>query len=194
MEASATRICAAAASSKSTADDGPVEHRNDRRCAELDRLEGAMPRARMEHAFGDAALLELREIESPPELIAVADEHDGFDLLRRSAEPTFEQEYGLVVQRVALRRPGECTIATASCSSTWMLARSSALAVPIAHSLPKSALLAKFRSVATLSLCFMNDAARSRTFRVIKATGGKVVEIARLPLNTADISSALPPV
>jgi len=66
--------------------------------------------------------------------------------------------------------------------------------VPIAHSLPESALLAKFRSVATLSLCFINDAARSRTFRVIKATGGKVVEIARLPLNTADISSALPPV
>ena len=61
----------------------------------------------MEHAFGDAALLELREIESRTKMIAVADEHDGFDLLRRSAEPTFEQEYGLVVQRVALRRPGE---------------------------------------------------------------------------------------
>jgi ABC-type branched-subunit amino acid transport system substrate-binding protein len=63
--------------------------------------------------------------------------------------------------------------------------------VPIAHSLPESALLAEFRSVATLSSCFINDAAWSRTFRVIKATGGKVVEIVRLPLNTADFSSAL---
>ena len=127
-------------------------------------------------------------------MIAVADEHDGFDLLRRSAEPTFEQEYGLVVQRVALRRPGEMhdrdrVLQFHMDAGEIIRARGAHRAFP-----PRIRLIGEFRSVATLSLCFMNDAARSRTFRVIKATGGKVVEIARLPLNTADISSALPPV
>src|SRR5580704_14222575 len=51
------------------ADNCAMQHRDDRQRTELDRLEGFVPRARMQHAFCDAALLQFREIEACAEMV-----------------------------------------------------------------------------------------------------------------------------
>src|ERR1700729_1814256 len=89
------------------ADNCALQHRHDRQRAELDRLEGLVPRARMQHAFRDAALLQFGEIKARAEMVPIADKHNGLDLFRRSTEPALERKDGFVVQRIALGRPRE---------------------------------------------------------------------------------------
>jgi hypothetical protein len=61
----------------------------------------------MQHAFGDAALLEFGEIKACAEMVSVADKHNGLDLFQRPTEPTLEREDGFVIERIALARPRE---------------------------------------------------------------------------------------
>src|ERR1700728_2422782 len=89
------------------ADNCAMQHRDDRQRAELDWLKGFVPRARMQHAFCDAALLQFREIEACAEMVPIADKHDGLDLFRRPTEPALERKDGFVVQRIALGRSRE---------------------------------------------------------------------------------------
>jgi hypothetical protein len=84
-----------------------MQHRDDRQRAELDRLEGFVPRTRMQHAFCDASLLQFGEIEACAEMVSIAGKHNGLDLFRRPTEPPLERKDGFVVQRIALGRPRE---------------------------------------------------------------------------------------
>ena len=77
------------------ADDRAMQHGNHRHLAELDLLEGAVPVARMLDAFGDVALGQLVEIESGGEMIALAVQHHGLDVLRQCLEERLEAVHRL---------------------------------------------------------------------------------------------------
>ena len=53
---------------------------------------------------GDVALGELAEIEAGAEMLAVAGEHDGLDVVRQRREERLDAEHGRVVEGVALFR------------------------------------------------------------------------------------------
>src|SRR6185437_826923 len=58
----------------------------------------------MRDALGDVALLQLGEIETGREIIALAGEQHGADAVRDRGKESVEPDDGVVVQRVALLR------------------------------------------------------------------------------------------
>ena len=84
------------------ADHRAVQHRDDRHAAELDALEGAMPGPRMLDAGEGVALGQFGQIEPGAEMLALAGEHDGADVLRQRAEESLDAAHGRIVERVAL--------------------------------------------------------------------------------------------
>ena len=61
----------------------------------------------MQHALGDAALLQFGEVESGAEMIAIAGQHDGSYLFRGMTEPALQRKHSLIVERVAFDGPRE---------------------------------------------------------------------------------------
>ena len=92
------------------ADDGAVQHRDHRDAAELDLLERRMPSARMHQAVGDAALGELRQIETCAEVLAFAAEHDHVHRVRQVDEGGVQLGDQRIVERVALGRAIEADV------------------------------------------------------------------------------------
>ena len=90
------------------ADHRAMQRDDHRRASELDRLEGAMPHARMERGVeGIARLDDLGKVEAGGKMRALAGEHDGADVRVHASEEGFEPEHGHIVERVALLRAGE---------------------------------------------------------------------------------------
>ena len=87
------------------ADHRAMQHRDHRHLAELDLVEHAMPHPRMLDAFGDVALGQFAEVEAGGEMLALAVEHDGLDVVRQRREEGLDAENDGVVERVALLRP-----------------------------------------------------------------------------------------
>ena len=71
---------------EAAADNGTVQHRDHRHAAVLDALERGVPGPGMQHRLGDAALLQLREVEPRAEVLAVAAEDDGAGVARQLVE------------------------------------------------------------------------------------------------------------
>src|SRR5260221_543146 len=78
------------------------EQGHHRRRAELDALEGAMPGARMRDPGRDVALAQLGEIEPGAEMLALAVDDNGFDVVRCGGEEMLDPLNSHVVERVAL--------------------------------------------------------------------------------------------
>ena len=92
---------------EAAADDRAVQHRDHRHLAELDLLERGVPRARMDDAFGDAALGDLGEVEAGAEVIALAAHDDRARRLRQVDEGGVQLRDQRVADGVALGRPVE---------------------------------------------------------------------------------------
>ncbi len=85
-----------------------MQCRNHRRAPELDRLEGAVPHARMQHAFERIAFpRHLGQVESGRKMRAFAGQHHGANVLRQPGEEGLQTEHGHIVEGVALLRAGE---------------------------------------------------------------------------------------
>ena len=89
---------------QAAADHGAVQDRDHRHPAELDLVERRMPGARMQDAFGDAALRELGEVEAGAEVLALAAEHDRAHGFGQVDEGGVQLRHQRVVDRVALGR------------------------------------------------------------------------------------------
>ena len=90
---------------EAAADDRAVQHRDDRHAAELDLLERGVPRARMDDAFGDAALGDLGEVEAGAEVIAFAAQDDRARRLGQVDEGRVQLRDERIADGVALLRP-----------------------------------------------------------------------------------------
>src|SRR5579871_1876115 len=84
--------------------DRAMKNRHHRRPAELYALESAMPGPRMRNPGRDVALCEFGEIEPGAEMLALAVDDDGFDVVGDGREEVLNALNGGVVQRVALVR------------------------------------------------------------------------------------------
>ena len=98
---SATRMWQAARQLEPAADHRAVQRRDHRHRAELRSLERAVPHARVLHALGRVALRELGEVEAGAEMLALAVEHHGLDVLRQAAKKVSMPS--MVVSSSALR-------------------------------------------------------------------------------------------
>src|SRR5579875_229294 len=87
---------------KTAANHRAMQNGDDRRPAELDLVERAMPETRMGDALGHVAFLEFKQIESGGEIFADSGEHHGGDTIRQRGEKNVEPVHDLVVERVAL--------------------------------------------------------------------------------------------
>ena len=83
------------------ADHRAVQHGDDRRLAEFDMLEGAVPGARMLDAGAHVALRQFGQIEARGKMLAVAVEHDGADVLGQRGKERLDARHGRIVERVA---------------------------------------------------------------------------------------------
>ena len=88
---------------ETAADHRAVQRRDDRRAAELDRLEGAMPHARVRDAAYRIVLLQFGKIEPGAKVLTCAVHHNRPHALGNRRKKRAEAAHGGVVQRVALR-------------------------------------------------------------------------------------------
>jgi hypothetical protein len=100
---------------EAAADDGALQHGDHRDAAELDLLERGVPRARMDDAFGDAALGDLGEIEAGAEVIAFAAQHDGARRLGQVDEGGVDLRDERIADRVAFVRPVQTHMQDCAC-------------------------------------------------------------------------------
>ena len=92
---------------KAAADDGAMQHGDNRHLAEFHLVEDAMPRTRVAHAVFDAVDAQFGQVEAGGEMIAVAVQHDALHVFRQRVEQRFQTEHGFVVERIALLRAVE---------------------------------------------------------------------------------------
>ena len=93
---------------EAAADHRAMQHGDDRRAAELDRLERPVPHARMHDALERVEVLgDFGEIEAGGKMLAFAGQHDRADVRGQPGEEGLEPEHGDVVERVALFRARE---------------------------------------------------------------------------------------
>lgn len=83
------------------ADHRALERRHHRNGAELDRLEGAVPHARMREPRGRVPLGQFGEVEAGAEMIPVAGQDHRLGALGQSGEEPLQAEHGRVVERIA---------------------------------------------------------------------------------------------
>ena len=79
------------------ADHRAVQHRHHRHLAEFESLEHAMPMREWCDAFGGVALGQFAQIEAGGEMLALAVQHDGLDVVRQRREEGLDAADGRVV-------------------------------------------------------------------------------------------------
>jgi hypothetical protein len=84
-----------------------MQYCNHRHFAELNLVEGPVPETRMGNALSDVSLFQFRQVEARREMLTVARDQHGADVLRQRCEELLDADDRLVIERIALLRPIE---------------------------------------------------------------------------------------